>query len=172
MQDILDFTLYYNSYKKKLFNYTLRMTGNRMASEDILQTVFMRFYQNLGKIRHGVAIEFWLFKSVRNEIFTWLKSKKRLTENYLSSDISEIEIESDGTADTQIIEFEQREIVLSAINSLPADQREVILLKEYSGLSYDEISEVVGIEKSLVKSRLYSARQKLIAQLSDKMKNE
>lgn len=169
MQDILDFTLYYNRYKKKLFNYTLRMTGNRMATEDILQTTFMRFYLNMGNIRHGVAIEFWLFKVVRNEIFTWLRSKKRLSENYLSEDISELSIEAEVTADSQLIESEKKEIVLKAVNSLPSEQKEVILLKEFSGLSYDEISEVCGIDTGLVKSRLYSARQKLIAQLSDKI---
>lgn len=169
MQDILDFTLYYNRYKKKLFNYTLRMTGNRMATEDILQTTFMRFYQNMGNIRHGVAIEFWLFKVVRNEIYTWLRSKKRHSENYLSEDISEISIESEGTTDSQLLEGEIKEIVLKAVNSLPSEQKEVILLKEFSGLSYDEISEVCGIDTGLVKSRLYSARQKLIAQLSNKI---
>ncbi len=169
MQDILDFTLYYNRYKKKLFNYTLRMTGNRMATEDILQTTFMRFYQNMGNIKHGVAIEFWLFKVVRNEIYTWLRSKKRLSENYLPEDISEIKIEAEGTTDSQLLEGEIKEIVLKAVNSLPSEQKEVILLKEFSGLSYDEISEVCGIDTGLVKSRLYSARQKLIAQLSNKI---
>ncbi len=169
MHDILDFTLYYNRYKKKLFNYTLRMTGNRMATEDILQTTFMRFYQNMGNIKHGVAIEFWLFKVVRNEIYTWLRSKKRLSENYLSEDISEISIEAEGTTDSQLLEGELKEIVLKAVNSLPSEQKEVILLKEFSGLSYDEISEVCGIDTGLVKSRLYSARQKLIAQLSNKI---
>jgi len=169
MQDILDFTLYYNRYKKKLFNYTLRMTGNRMATEDILQTTFMRFYQNMGNIKHGVAIEFWLFKVVRNEIFTWLRSKKRISENYLSDDISEINIESEGSPESQLLEGEIKEIVLKAVNSLPSEQKEVILLKEFSGLSYDEISEVCGIDTGLVKSRLYSARQKLIAQLSNKI---
>lgn len=169
MQDILDFTLYYNRYKKKLFNYTLRMTGNRMATEDILQTTFMRFYQNMGNIKHGVAIEFWLFKVVRNEIYTWLRSKKRLSENYLSEDISDISIEAEGTTDSQLLEGEIKEIVLKAVNSLPSEQKEVILLKEFSGLSYDEISEVCGIDTGLVKSRLYSARQKLIAQLSNKI---
>lgn len=169
MQDILDFTLYYNRYKKKLFNYTLRMTGNRMATEDILQTTFMRFYQNMGNIKHGVAIEFWLFKVVRNEIYTWLRSKKRLSENYLSEDISDISIEAEGTTDSQLLEGELKEIVLKAVNSLPSEQKEVILLKEFSGLSYDEISEVCGIDTGLVKSRLYSARQKLIAQLSNKI---
>lgn len=169
MQDILDFTLYYNRYKKKLFNYTLRMTGNRMATEDILQTTFMRFYQNMRNIKHGVAIEFWLFKVVRNEIFTWLRSKKRISENYLSDDISEINIESEGSPESQLLEGEIKEIVLKAVNSLPSEQKEVILLKEFSGLSYDEISEVCGIDTGLVKSRLYSARQKLIAQLSNKI---
>ena len=169
MQDILDFTLYYNRYKKKLFNYTLRMTGNRMATEDILQITFMRFFQNMGNIKHGVAIEFWLFKVVRNEIYTWLRSKKKLSENYLSDDISEINLEADETADAQLLEGERKEIVLKAINSLSSEQKEVILLKEFSGLSYDEISEVCGIDTGLVKSRLYSARQKLIAQLSDKI---
>ncbi|MBK7866433.1 MAG: RNA polymerase sigma factor [Ignavibacteriales bacterium] len=123
MQDILDFTLYYNRYKKKLFNYTLRMTGNRMATEDILQTTFMRFYQNMGNIRHGVAIEFWLFKVVRNEIYTWLRSKKRVSENYLSEDISELAIESEGSADSQLIESEKKEIVLKAVNSLLPNKR-------------------------------------------------
>ncbi len=169
MQDILDFTLYYNRYKKKLFNYTLRMTGNRMATEDILQITFMRFFQNMGNIKHGVAIEFWLFKVVRNEIYTWLRSKKKLSENYLSDDISEINLEADETADAQLLEGERKEIVLKAINSLSSEQKEVILLKEFSGLSYDEISEVCGIDTGLVKSRLYSARQKLISQLSDKI---
>lgn len=145
------------------------MTGNRMATEDILQTTFMRFYQNMGNIKHGVAIEFWLFKVVRNEIYTWLRSKKRLSENYLSEDISDISIEAEGTTDSQLLEGEIKEIVLKAVNSLPSEQKEVILLKEFSGLSYDEISEVCGIDTGLVKSRLYSARQKLIAQLSNKI---
>ena len=171
MQDILDFTLYYNRHKKKLFNYTLRMIGNRMATEDILQTVFMRFYQNMGNIRHGVAIEFWLFKAVRNEIYSWLRSKKRLSENQFQEDISEIELETGSTPDSQIIEMEKKELVLAAVNSLPPEQKEVILLKEFSGLSYDEISEICGIEPGLVKSRLYAARQKLIVKLADKIKN-
>lgn len=140
-----------------------------MATEDILQTTFMRFYQNMGNIKHGVAIEFWLFKVVRNEIYTWLRSKKRLSENYLSEDISDISIEAEGTTDSQLLEGEIKEIVLKAVNSLPSEQKEVILLKEFSGLSYDEISEVCGIDTGLVKSRLYSARQKLIAQLSNKI---
>jgi RNA polymerase sigma-70 factor (ECF subfamily) len=123
----------------------------------------------MGNIKHGVAIEFWLFKVVRNEIYTWLRSKKRLSENYLSEDISEISIEAVGTTDSQLLEGELKEIVLKAVNSLPSEQKEVILLKEFSGLSYDEISEVCGIDTGLVKSRLYSARQKLIAQLSNKI---
>lgn len=120
-------------------------------------------------IKHGVAIEFWLFKVVRNEIFTWLRSKKRISENYLSDDISEINIESEGSPESQLLEGEIKEILLKAVNSLPSEQKEVILLKEFSGLSYDEISEVCGIDTGLVKSRLYSARQKLIAQLSNKI---
>lgn len=123
----------------------------------------------MGNIKHGVAIEFWLFKVVRNEIFTWLRSKKRISENYLSDDISEINIESEGSPESQLLEGEIKEILLKAVNSLPSEQKEVILLKEFSGLSYDEISEVCGIDTGLVKSRLYSARQKLIAQLSNKI---
>ena len=64
---------------------------------------------------------------------------------------------------------ETKEMVLAAIASLPGEQREVVLLKEYSGLSYDEIATICGIEATLVKSRLYSARQKLIKILSKKI---
>ncbi|MBK6680612.1 MAG: hypothetical protein IPG53_11560 [Ignavibacteriales bacterium] len=102
-------------------------------------------------------------------MFTWLRSKKRLSENYLSEDISELSIEAEVTADSQLIESEKKEIVLKAVNSLPSEQKEVILLKNSTDFLTTKFLRVCGIDTGLVKSRLYSARQKLIAQLSDKI---
>ena len=66
------------------------------------------------------------------------------------------------------VEFEKRELknlILHELNNLPDDQKEVYLLKEYGGLSYKEIAGIMEIEESLVKSRLYKTRQKLISLL-------
>lgn len=165
MDSTLDFTICYNRYKKKLFNFVLRMTGDRMTSEDIVQTVFLRFFRNMGNIRNSSSVVFWLYKSARNEIYTHFRTKKRFSEKHVSDDVSELNLKSGGNAETEFIKNELREALMTQINLLPDDQKEVFLLKEYSDLSYEEIASICEIDTTLVKSRLYSARQKLMKKI-------
>ncbi len=169
MDEIIDFTLSYNRYKKKLYNFTLRMTGDRMMAEDIVQTVFLRFFKHMHEIRNSSAVIFWLYKAARNEIYSQFRNRKRYNERTEATDVGDLQIPGGTDGETGFILNETREMVLDAIATLPDEQKEVVLLKEYSGLSYDEIASICGIETALVKSRLYSARQKLIKILSKKI---
>ena len=169
MNELIDFTLSYNRYKKKLYNFALRMTGDRMLADDIVQTVFIRFWKHMSEIRSNSAVLFWLYKATRNEVYSRFRGIKRDLARVEAADIGDLQIPGGIDGESRFIINETKEVVLAAIATLPDEQREVVLLKEYSGLSYDEIAAICGIEPALVKSRLYSARQKLIKILSKKI---
>jgi len=134
-----------------------------MIAEDIVQNTFLKLYEKIDEIRILGSANFWLFKSARNEYFNFYRKNKRNVE------FSE-EIEEDKDSRFELEEYietkDLRNLVLNKLSELPAEQKEVYLLKEYGGLSYKEIAETTGIEINLVKSRLYKTRQKLINKIS------
>ncbi|MCU0343604.1 MAG: RNA polymerase sigma factor [Ignavibacterium sp.] len=91
------------------------------------------------------------------------KTKKLISE---AVDIDEVEIGSDVSLEDEIENKELNKLILSELENMNEDFREVFVLKEYSGLSYKEIASLLSIDEDLVKSRLYKARQKLISKIS------
>lgn len=166
LENIIDFTLTYNQYKQQLFNYTFKMVNDRLTCEDIIQNVFLKLFENLKRIHNSGSIQHWLFTTVRNEIFSYYRKKKIRIDKFGSDDADEIEIESPYQLEDDYDNNEIKEIILNELNKMSLDQREVFLLKEYGGLSYKEIADVMNIDIELVKSRLFKTRQKLIKRLS------
>ena len=160
---IIQFTLLYNRYKKRLYNFILRLSGDSMVAEDITQNVFLKLYENFDNLRDQESANFWIFRSARNEYYNYYNKNKRnieITEPIINNEKDEFELES-------YIELkEMKAIVLSELNKMAYDQKEVYLLKEYGGLSYKEIANTLEIDENLVKSRLYKVRQKLIDKIS------
>lgn len=165
-QKIIEFTLVYNQHKKKLYNYAFKMLWDQPACEDIIQNTFMKLYENLEKIRNAERIEYWLFTTVRNQIYTLFRNKKVHVDQYGVADADELELDSNYKLADEYEELELKEIVMTELNKLPVEQKEVFLLKEYGGFSYKEISGMMKIDEELVKSRLHKTRQKLIKQIS------
>lgn len=165
-QKIIEFTLVYNQNKKKLYNYAFKMLWDQPACEDIIQNTFIKLFENLDKIRNTNRIEVWLYTTVRNQIFTVFRNKKIHVDQYYVEDSDELEIDSSYKLAEQYEEMELKEIVMTELNKLPIEQKEVYLLKEYGGFSYKEISGMMNIDEDLVKSRLHKTRQKLIKQIS------
>ena len=135
-----------------------------MHSDDIVQDVFIKLYQNLDLIRNKDSVLAWLFKSARNELYSLYRNTK-LKKLYVESD-EEIEKVADFSLSE---EFEYRElnaIMMKELENINPDQKEIFVLKEYSGLSYKEIAVLIEIDEELVKSRLYKVRQKLIKRIS------
>ncbi|MFZ0454290.1 MAG: RNA polymerase sigma factor [Ignavibacteriaceae bacterium] len=167
---IVEFTLLFNKYKKRLFNYVLKMSSDRMQSDDIVQDVFIKLYQNLDLIKNKDSVLAWLFKSARNELYSIYRNTK-LKKLYMESeDYDEIEKEDDFSLSEEIENKELNEIIMKELENINPEQKEIFVLKEYSGLSYKEIAILVEIDEELVKSRLYKVRQKLIKRISKLLK--
>lgn len=168
-QKIIEFTLIYNQHKKRLYNYALRMLYDKMLCEDLIQNVFLRLFENLDKIRDKERIEFWLFTSVRNEIYTYFRTKKVHVDKFNVSDSENVEVDSGEDLELQVELNEIRNIVLEELEKIPLHQKEVFVLKEYGQYTYKEISELLGIPEELVKSRLHKTRLKLVSRLTKKI---
>lgn len=137
-----------------------------MQSDDIVQNVFIKLYQNLDSIRNKDSILTWLFRSARNELYSLYRNTK-LKKLYIESeDFNEIEKETEYSLSEEIENKELNEIIMKELENINPDQKEIFILKEYSGLSYKEIAVLIEIEEELVKSRLYKVRQKLIKRVS------
>jgi len=171
-EDIIDFTIYYNKYKTKIYNYTLRMVNDRDTAEDILQEVFIKFFENFNLIQNKNSIIFWLFKTTQNLVYTYYNYKNKFKSHInLSDNDDEInEIPADIDIINGLEEKELSILINQSIELLPLEQKEVYLLKEYGNLSYKEIGELLKIDSELVKSRIFKARQKLIKIISKKIK--
>ncbi|MCK9281199.1 MAG: RNA polymerase sigma factor [Melioribacteraceae bacterium] len=149
------------------------MLYNRTISQDIIQNVFLKLFQNMDSIKNFDTISYWLFKTTRNEIFSYLRKKKVRNEHLEYYDTNENEnIANDHSNYYDVYDKKElNEIVINELKNIPPEQSEPFFLKEYSGLSYKEISSIMDIDEDLVKSRLYKTRQKLIKQLEKKYEN-
>ncbi|NWF49706.1 MAG: RNA polymerase sigma factor [Ignavibacteriaceae bacterium] len=163
---VIEFTIVFNRYKKKLYNYVLKMVNDRLMTEDIVQNVFLKFFENLSEIQNSSSYNFWLFKTARNEILYYFRSKRvRLDQfNVMSTDDLNVLSNQDIFQETELKEI--KELIMKELDLLGPEQKEVFILKEYGGLSYKEISGILEIDEALVKSRLYKVRQKLVNKIS------
>ena len=166
----IEFTIVFNRLKRRLYNYLLKMTSDRLTAEDISQNVFLKLFENFDKIKDKSKTDIWVFKTAKFEVFNFYRGKRVRVDQFGVEDSDELEISSD-TDVLEVIELKDfKEKLEAEINGLPFEQREVFVLKEFGGLSYEQISTVIEINEDLVRSRLHSARRKLIAKLSKAVK--
>ncbi len=137
-----------------------------MLCEDIIQNVFVKFFENLDRMRNTERVEVWLFTTARNEIYSFYRTKKTHVDQFKAADTDEIDINDSVKLDEELELKEMNELIMTELDKMTYDQSEVFLLKEYGGLSYKEIAEVMSIDVELVKSRLFKVREKLINKLS------
>ena len=136
-------------WEKRVFNYLLRLVGNREDAMDLSQEVFLKAYQNLGKLQDASRFGPWLFRIAHNEAFSHLRRKR-----------PEVELASrpaDEIAGPRTEPLELTLAVRRALGLLSDDQREAIVLKIYQGFKFEEMAEVLDCPVSTVKSRVYAA---------------
>ncbi len=148
------------------------MLGDKMVCEDIIQNVFIKYFEHMNKIRNTERVDVWLFTATRNAIYTFYRTKSTHVDQFGAMDSDEIELDSSVKIDEEFEVKELNEMIMNELDKISIEQRDVFLLKEYGGLSYKEISDVMKIDEDLVKSRLYKTRQKLIHKLSKIVLNE
>ena len=146
------------------------MTSDTMLAEDVVQNVFLKLYENLSRIHNKESINFWLVTTARNEMYSHFRSAKRKADDR-QADLDEVEVTAPVSLEYEFDLRELKEMILKELDTLPDEQKEVFILKEYTGMNYKEIADVMNIDTELVKSRLYKTRQKLMKRLSKKIFN-
>ena len=142
--------------KSKLFRYAMSFTKNRPESEDIVQEVFMKLWQKRKDLDKVQNIEAWSMTMTRNLTMDKLKSRRLYFNN-----LNTAENITSGEAAPDLV-LEQSESVLgiqNMIESLNEKQRQVIILRDIEGYTYQEIGEIMGIDQNLVKVTLFRARE-------------
>ena len=155
-------------HQKKIYNLALRMTGDPDDAFDVTQDAFVRAYSSLKDFRGESAFGSWLYRLASNLCLDFLRSKKRHAVLSLSDEDGELEI-SDlrFSPESELERAELRDAVSRGLERLPAAARQIIVMRDVSGLSYAEIAEILGLELGTVKSRIARAREKLIGILSE-----
>jgi RNA polymerase sigma-70 factor (ECF subfamily) len=147
------------------------MTRSEADADDVVQEAFLRAYRFYDGLR-GANCRAWLLTIVRNTCCTWLQAN-RAGERFTSFD-EEVHGASPAGAepDAALLARADRETVRQAMEELPAEFREVFVLREVEGVAYKEIAEIAGIPVGTVMSRLARARQRLQSCLARRLGRE
>jgi RNA polymerase sigma-70 factor (ECF subfamily) len=148
------------------YNLARWLTRNGHDAEDLVQTAYVRALKSVGGLR-GANPRAWLLAIVRNVCYTWLRREKaRAPASPFDEEVHGTGL--DATSPEQPLLREDRvRLVRVAVEELPPDLREVIVLRELEELSYREIAAVADIPLGTVMSRLARARERLRQRLGD-----
>lgn len=164
--DIEAFSFIIRKYQNPLFNLILQMTNSTAASEELLQIVFIKAYEKLSNFKPEFRFFSWIYRIAINETINHLKVVKRFSslDDRIMNQIEET------TDDNQnLVRAENLQVLVS---QLKEEYQILINLKYYQALSYEEISQIIGTEIKVVKSRLYIARGILREMILKSNKND
>ncbi len=169
--DVNAFESLVTAYEKNVYNLALRMTGSPEDAEDMAQEAFIKAYNSLPSFRGDSKFSVWLYRIVSNVCLDFLRKKNRRSTVSLSAEDDDgedvqLDLPDMSQSPEELLEKKlTRESVRRGLASLPPDARQILLLREIQGLSYEEIGETLGLEPGTVKSRIFRARKKLCAYL-------
>ena len=169
--DLYAFDLLVQRYKNRLTNFTYRFLGNIEESEDVVQETFLRLYRNRDAYKRIAKFSTWIYTIAGNLAKTELRKRKRRKVVSLTNigydekdyEIADIALTPESKTDSALKE----EKIQKAIQKLSPRFRQVIVLREIEGLSYEEISEIINAPLGTVKSRVNRARHALQQYLKD-----
>lgn len=157
------------AYEKNVYNLALRMVKSPEDAADMSQEAFIKAYNNLDNFRAESKFSVWLYRIVSNVCLDFLRRQSRRGTVSLSmedddGDDVQLDIADESQSPERLLERQlTKDAVRRGLETLPPDARQILLLREIQGLSYEEISDVLGIEVGTVKSRIFRARKKLCA---------
>ena len=158
-------------FTPRVFSVARNLVASGSDAEDVVQEVFFKVYSKLDSFREEAAFSTWLYRVTVNAAADYMK-KRRRDKSSLVEDMGRLPLEDPdgGPIETASRSDLQREIRL-AMQELPEKFRSILVLRELEGLAYTEISEVLGISKGTVESRLFRARARLKDRLERALKD-
>ena len=149
------FSIIVRAYETPVFNYVLRLVGDRALAEDLTQEVFLRVYQGLPKFSLRCKFTTWLFQVTKNRVLDELRASERRPRHLVAlDDIAPLEV-----MDAPIERGETVDALWRAIEGLSTDLKMALLLRDVAGLSYTEIADSLEVTLATVKWRIYKGRE-------------
>lgn len=168
------FALLYERYSQAVLSYLYRMLGNVEDVEAIGQEVFLRAFKFAATYKYPQKFSTWLFTIARNLAINHAQRRKRSpVKTATQLNMEDLEMNSEATAVAERVEddLEKREQivrVLQAMDGLPSDQKEVIVLGIFQDLSYAQMEEITGAKAVTLRSRMFHGLRKLASMLGEK----
>jgi RNA polymerase sigma-70 factor (ECF subfamily) len=164
------FSILVRRWERPIYSLTLRMLGRDEDARDACQEAFLSAFRNLSKFRGEAKFSSWIYRIALNACHTRLRNGNGFSysldeedENGRRPDVADTSLES---LPDQLQRNEQTQLVRRALQALPPEMRQVIVMKEYEEMTFAEIADVLGLPVSTVKSRLYTGLQQMRMRLN------
>src|SRR6201991_624473 len=159
-------------YQRPISAYVYRMVGNYESALDLTQEIFIKVYNSLNRYRAEFKFSTWIYKIAHNAAVDHLRRTATREQPLVvgpEGDSFDLPLESARLSPEQESERKERRGEIEAVvRALPANYRELIILRHSQDLSYEEIVEVTGLPLGTVKNRLFRAREMMRQQFVDK----
>lgn len=164
------FSLLVRRWERPIYGLSLRMLGRDEDARDVCQETFLAAFRNLRKFRGDAKFSSWLYRIALNACHSRLRKQGAMFEQSIDQedeDGRKFELADIGAENlSERLHRDQRaNMVRKALQALPAEMRQVIIMKEYEELTFAEIAEVLQMPVSTVKSRVYTGLQQMRAKL-------
>jgi RNA polymerase sigma-70 factor (ECF subfamily) len=165
--DVTAFDQLYSRHRGRLYRYLLRQLRDQATADELFQDVWQRVISARVGWKPEAAFSTWLFRIAHNRLADHWRASSYRPPAPADADERAARIPDPDTPERTLSEFEQRRLLQLALDALPAEQREVLLLRLEQELTLEEIGAITGVGRETVKSRLRYAMEKLRARLPD-----
>ncbi len=170
--DVNSFEEIVRKYNMMVYTLAYRVLKTREEAEELAQDVFLKVYHSLDKFNRKSKLSTWIYRITYNASINKYKSHKKNIDTIELNSLNEYNISDLSDSIDEISNNEKRKIINNTILKLPETDRIIITLYYYEELPIKEVAEIVGISTHNVKIKLFRSRQKLFAELKDKVGQE
>lgn len=159
--DKVAFALLHKNLYPSLFTYVVKMIKDEDLANDLLQDLFIKFWQGRTNIGPIGNVKAYFFKSIRSMVLNHIKSKQLKELRINAMPIPDLEFSKEELMMSEEFDSDLKHLMLVTLNKLPAKQREIIHMRFYQDLDYMEITKITGIKYQSVINHVYRAVQSL-----------
>jgi RNA polymerase sigma factor (sigma-70 family) len=159
--DVAAFETLYRRHRDKLYRFLVRQLRNGALADEVFQDIWQRVIAARADWKPDAMFTTWLYRIAHNRLADHWRAAQHRPPPPEDADLRTARIVDPDSPERQLSEFEQRRQLQLALESLPEEQREVVLLRLEQDLTLEEIGEITGVGRETVKSRLRYAMDKL-----------
>jgi len=158
--DLAEMSVLFERYHIRLYNFFLKLTRNKIISQDLTQNLFYRMIRYKSSYKNDLSVKSWMYQMARNLHIDYCKEERRSDELFLKTDSYPVEVTDESTG----FHEDDYERLEQAFARLSTSQKELIILSRYQGLKYEEISEIINQSVPAIKVAMHRTIKQLRAE--------